>query len=205
MPAVFEVYNQLPTLETAEETFTSREKTMDAVRVLLGTYGHEFGLCLVHAHCLLVEGEIMLSRGNVSEPEPVSGLAEFFPERWLASGEPYEFTTRPTTSPPAALLAAFKDIVGDCGVLGLYHVDQERDGKWIEHTEGRKNILELCTDAHAGPGSTHTVTAWDFGSFDPVTLACNKIEPLLSAEPASNVCGKSQFIAPTLCTVSIVA
>jgi len=171
------LYNTLPTLADAEECFTHREQIFAACRSLLAKYENIFGLCLVHAHCKLSDGEIMLGRGNISQPEKVSELAEYYPERWLSSGTPYEFTTRPTTAPPAALIEAFNQLTAQLGVVGLYHIDkgENKPGKMIEHTEGRKNFLMPYTDADRAHLATQTETAWDLGSCDPVTMACNKI------------------------------
>ena len=119
----------------------------------------------------------MLGTGNISEPRKVSELAEYYPERWLSSGTPYEFTTRPTTAPPAALIEAFNQLTAQIGVVGLYHIEkvESKPGKMIEHTEGRKNILMPYTDADRAHLATQTETAWDLGSYDPVTMACNSI------------------------------
>ena len=114
-----ELYNTLPTLADAEERFTHREQIFVACRSLLAKYENNFGICLVHAHCNLSDGEIMLARGNVSQPEKISKLAEYYPERWLSSGTPYEFTTRLTTAPPVALVEAFNQLTVQLGVLDL--------------------------------------------------------------------------------------
>ncbi|KAG5294124.1 hypothetical protein I7I50_04757 [Histoplasma capsulatum G186AR] len=165
------LYNTLPTLEDAEKRFVEREKLFAAVGQLLAEYGNVFGLCLVHAHCILTDDEIMLARGNVSQPEKATSLVEYYPERWLCSGEAYEFTTRPTTPPPAALLAAFNQLTSHIGVLGLYHIDNEDKGRMVEHTDGRKNILTPLSEASAQLAN-HTETAWNLGKGDPVTMSC---------------------------------
>ncbi|EGC47661.1 hypothetical protein HCEG_06876 [Histoplasma capsulatum var. duboisii H88] len=87
MVTVATLYNTLPTLEDAEKRFVEREKLFAAVGQLLAEYGNVFGLCLVHAHCILTDDEIMLARGNVSQPEKATSLVEYYPERWLCSGE----------------------------------------------------------------------------------------------------------------------
>ncbi len=118
----------------------------------------------------------MLGRGNISQPEKSSGLATFYPERWLSSGQPYEFTTRPTSTPPASLIEAFDRLTSHVGVLGLYHIDKEdKSSKMIEHTEGRRNILMPYTDADRAHEDTQTLTAWDLSCWDPVTMTCNEV------------------------------
>ncbi|MCJ1329842.1 hypothetical protein MMC10_006523 [Thelotrema lepadinum] len=193
-----ELYNTLPTLADAEERFTHREQIFVACRSLLAKYENNFGICLVHAHCNLSDGEIMLARGNVSQPEKISKLAEYYPERWLSSGTPYEFTTRLTTAPPVALVEAFNQLTVQLGVLdlvgelpgmlprmlpgllpssSLYHIDkgENKPGKMIEHTEGRMNFLMPYTDGDRAHLATQTETAWDLGNYDPVTMTSNTI------------------------------
>ncbi|KAI1126950.1 hypothetical protein F5Y10DRAFT_278468 [Nemania abortiva] len=174
--ALATIYNRLPTLEVADERFNEREKMFAQLGGLLEQYGNVFGLCLVHAHCTISDDEVMLRRGNVSQPEKLSGLTKLYAERWMSSGEPYEFTTRLTTAPPEALLEAFNRLTSHVGVLGLYHIDKEDNcSKAIEHTEGRKNILMPYTNADQAHEATQTLTAWDFGCRNPVTMACNKV------------------------------
>ncbi|KAK5629208.1 hypothetical protein RRF57_004923 [Xylaria bambusicola] len=170
------IYNQLPTLDEADKRFTGRDEVFAKATSLLAEYGFTFGLCLIHAHCTLADNEIMLGRGNVSQPEVVKNLAEYYPERWLPSGEPYEFTTRPTTNPPAALVDALRQITSQVGVLGLYHIDKDEEcAKMLERTEGRSNILTPYTEVDVAHDATQVLTAWDLGSCDPVTMACNKV------------------------------
>ncbi|KAG6367251.1 hypothetical protein INS49_001437 [Diaporthe citri] len=89
MTALTVLYNELPTLGDADERFSERENIFLSVRDLLAQYNHVWGLCLVHAHCKLEKDEVMLGRGNVSQPEVASNLGEYYPERWLSSGTPY--------------------------------------------------------------------------------------------------------------------
>lgn len=114
----------------------------------------------------------MLSRGNISQPETFALPGNYYPERWLSSGVPYEFTTRPTVPPPAALFDEFHRLTADIGVLGLYHIGDEVHGKMIEYTEGRKNILVALSDTEKPQAANHTETAWNLGKGDPVTMAC---------------------------------
>jgi hypothetical protein len=53
----------------------------------------------------------MVASGHVSEPQRD---VLCYPECWLASGEPYEFTKELTVAPPAMLLTEFKAIIGNC-------------------------------------------------------------------------------------------
>lgn len=129
MTLVSQIYNTLPNLGDADAAFTDREAKFAAVAQLLARHGcaGQFHLCLVHAHCTLADDEIMLARGNISEPTKPAELTEgaaaaVYPERWmLPSGAPYEFTTTRTEAPPAALLAELAELMRDdkAPVLGL--------------------------------------------------------------------------------------
>lgn len=60
MTAIVASYNTLASLGYADETFTNRQNIFEKVGSLLAAYP-AFGLCLVHAHCKLHDGEIMLA------------------------------------------------------------------------------------------------------------------------------------------------
>lgn len=174
MAEVAQLYNTLPTLGEANEKFVEREATFKLLAALLAEYRNVFGLCLVHAHCKLTEGEIMLAKRNVSQPEKLANAEIYYPERWLSDGKPYEFTVRRTKAPPHALIDKFQHVTKDVGlheVLGLYHIDGGKHSPVIiEWTEGRKNLTRELTeeDKSAEP----VQTAWDFARGDPVTMAC---------------------------------
>ncbi|KAI9725705.1 MAG: hypothetical protein M1834_009751 [Cirrosporium novae-zelandiae] len=172
MATVSILYNTLPCLGDAEKQFVDRENVFAAVGNLLAQYGNAFGLCLIHAHCTLAEDELMLAKEDISQPEKASSLKDYYPERWLPTGEVYEFTTRPTTAPPAELSNEFKRLTSHIGVLGLYHIDDKSESKKIEYTEGRKNILRPFLEANRTQTINHIETAWNLGKGDPVTMAC---------------------------------
>jgi len=173
MTEVYKTYNTLPTLGKADEMFTNREPMFEAVSALLAQWNHEFGLCLVHSHCKLVEGEIMLAKGNASKPETIEDCGDYFPERWLSNGAAYEFTIKPTQEPPKALIDEFNRIVQQTGVLGLYYTGPAADagaGAQIEWTEGRANLTRPLTEADKANNPVQT--GWNFGRGDPLMEAC---------------------------------
>lgn len=135
-------YNGLLDIDTAHKLFTNRDEIFGKLGPVLQQYGNnKFGVCIVHRHCQLEEGERMVAKGNVSQPES-DGPA--YPERWLATGEAYEYSREETTSPSEELLENFRQIVGDINVLGLCYVrDEEVDGVMLERTEGRSNITNI--------------------------------------------------------------
>ncbi|KAI9807719.1 MAG: hypothetical protein M1826_004486 [Phylliscum demangeonii] len=159
MASLRSMYNSLPTLGEAEVRFTDRAGMMTKLAPLLAAYGGMFGLCLIHAHCSLAEGEVMLADGHVSQPVKRSEiLGPCYPDRWLPTGEPYEFTTRTTTEPPAELLLSFARLTGAIGVLGLYYVGPDDPEPVLEWNQDR------CIP--------HTETAWNPTKDNPVAMAC---------------------------------
>jgi hypothetical protein len=165
-----DMYNSLLTVEEASSHFTLRDAIFAKLAPLLSNYDHKFGVCLVHAHCTLHLGEKMVATGNISQPVDVTSSAiSHYPERWLANGEPYEFTKEPTASPPPELFAEFNGIVGDVKVLGLYFIGEGPRELNLEWTEGRKNITKVISlDESKGC----VETAWLPGTASPVQMAC---------------------------------
>jgi len=109
-----ELYNNLPSLHEAQERLTSIPGGPDNVLKALAPilkFHPQFGICLVHAHCTLADGEKMVSSGRISEPAIVEADS-CHPERWMANGVPYEFSSTPTVeggSPPSNLIQNFYD------------------------------------------------------------------------------------------------
>jgi len=143
-----ELYNNLPSLHEARERLISLpggpENVLKALAPIF-KLNPEFGICLVHAHCTLDNGEKMVSSGRVSEPAIVDSEAgeSCYPERWLANGDPYEFSSTPTVeggAPPFDLVQRFyhrlesisENLKSDngsdstkvdlSGLLGIYYV-----------------------------------------------------------------------------------
>ncbi|PPQ81610.1 hypothetical protein CVT26_002977 [Gymnopilus dilepis] len=154
------LYNSLPTINVANVVFANRDKVLRDLAELFKDHS-QFGVCLVHRHCKLEAGERMVAEGNVSQPERVKD-SECYPERWLATGEAYEFSREQTVSPSPELLDKFQHIVGNINVLGIFYIrDKGVDGVALERTEGRRNIVEIV------PRNTprrSLTTAWLFGS-----------------------------------------
>ncbi|KJA21292.1 hypothetical protein HYPSUDRAFT_42140 [Hypholoma sublateritium FD-334 SS-4] len=127
-------YNNLLDVDTATQLFTNRDEIFGKLGPVFQQYGNnKFGVCLVHRHCLLEEGERMVAKGNVSQPE-TNGPT--YPERWLATGEAYEFSHEETSLPSEELLSNFRRIIGDIKVLGLCYVrNEEKDVVVLERTE----------------------------------------------------------------------
>ncbi|EUC56149.1 hypothetical protein RSOL_163380 [Rhizoctonia solani AG-3 Rhs1AP] len=164
------LYNSLPCVEDASDAFKDRDAMFAKLAPLLAAYQLQFGVCLVHAHCAIEEGEAMVAKGNISRP--MRDVPQH-PERWLADGTPYEFSQEPTKTPPAELVRDFQAIVGKDTTLGLFYSNNPPDGKvWLEHTEGRDNIVELV-DKDKMPN--HLETGWIPGVDDPLMMACTII------------------------------
>jgi hypothetical protein len=170
-------YNELLSLGDADERFAGRTDVFARLVPLLAKYEYRFGVCLVHTHCKLDEGEIMLADGNISEPVYATPNDEgVFPDRWLASGEAYEFTKAVTPSPPAALVQDFKVTVGDyADVLGLWYAGDAAPNVFrIEYTEGRKNITKVRGLDHDLSKESSMETGWLPGieGGNPVMMRC---------------------------------
>ncbi|CAE7101776.1 unnamed protein product [Rhizoctonia solani] len=166
------IYKSLPSIQTASDAFNDRDAIFAKLAPLFAAYHFQFGLCLVHAHCYIKEGEAMVANGTISRP--VRGGPQY-PERWLADGTPYEFNQEPTKVPPPELFRDFQAIVGKDLPLGVYYTGGNEGalpaGKvWIEHTEGRNNIAEHLD---AEKAHLHLETAWVPGTDGPVKMVCN--------------------------------
>ncbi|KAK4494765.1 hypothetical protein PRZ48_014121 [Zasmidium cellare] len=149
MDQVWKYYSTLPDVIEADERFCDRTRLFQDIGRLLAEHGNEFGLCLVHRHCTLEEGEIMLSENGVSQPVQASLAADCYAERWLPSGQPFEFSSQSTETPSAALFSQFRALVGDDSSLGLYYAPQSSESeemkRLLEWTEGRKNLTRQMT------------------------------------------------------------
>lgn len=109
-----------------------------------------------------------MATGNVSEPR--KGVRAY-PERWLASGEAYEFNSEPTITPPESLFTAFREIVGSGSVLGVCYLQKEdRIGVpdvTLEHTDGRRNITTRVNKR----GPNDIITCFKFDTEGRATYA----------------------------------
>ena len=158
-------YNILPDVLEANQQFRNQDKLFAAAEAVLAQYPEDFGICLIHGHGILTVGEIMLAQGDVAEPVHVSEIPGFYPERWLTSGEPYEFTTRPTKMPGDALLEAFRVAMGDNTSLGLCSPMREDSDALptprIEWAEGRKIKTRILADGELV--GNQIPTSWTLG------------------------------------------
>ena len=122
--------------------------------------GAQFGICLVHRHFELDDGEKMVSDGNITQPQfqPES----VYPSRWTAEGKPFEFTRDKTKPLPDDLPPNFQAIVNkyDVNVLGLYYVeDPTLIGVGIERLDSstRSHIVDYVESL---PSDDHVETDW---------------------------------------------
>jgi hypothetical protein len=159
MTTVAALYNTLPSIEEADRRFINRGEIFSKLTPIIAPYADKFGVCLVHRHCALEEGEMMVSTGNISQPER---NVQCYPERWLPTGEAFEFSREFSSAPPQELFTEFRNLVRDIGVLGIFVVQEEdRKGELImEHTEGRQNIV---TRGGTRSGSSGITTSWTLG------------------------------------------
>ena len=156
MDSYIEMYNNLPNVCEADERFVERDAIFAKLAPLLSSYNHQFGVCLVHAHCSLEPGEKLIGTGNISQPMDGNAIPHY-PTRWLHTGDPFEFRTEPATPPPSELVSDFQKIVGDIGVLGLYFAGTSAGILELEWTEGRKNITKIVPE-HVPLGELARIT-----------------------------------------------
>lgn len=167
MDAYVDMYNNLPTLGEADDRFVQRDAIFAKLAPLLASYNHQFGVCLIHAHCSLEPGEKLIGNGNISQPGD-GNIILHYPVRWLHTGEPFEFRTETTSFLPAELISDFQKIVGEIGVLGLYFSGTSAGTLELEWTEGRKNVTKVITELVPG----NIETAWLPGTNNPTQMAC---------------------------------
>lgn len=136
---------------------------------------------------------IILSRESSSygSSEPIH------PERWLATGQAYESTTRLTEAPPASLFEEFRAMIrlDAMQYLGLYFADPDQDDatdrEWlVERTDGRKNIVEKVT-IQPVQSATMLEAAWLFSGGtkrpDYCTQYCHQEQPSGSHTSSTHV------------------
>lgn len=140
---VYKVYNELPSIQTAYKKFSgNKDATIASLIPLISKYNNKYGVALVHKHVVLEPGEVILSNAN-DVAEPVIAPAVHHPERWLASGEAYEFSSKNVgDAPPPEFFSEFRKIVGDDTPLGVFVVDKGASGEKTEIIDGRKSILK---------------------------------------------------------------
>jgi hypothetical protein len=68
----YKLYNTLPDLEDAYKLFESSDGLLDHLPHNVYEEQTEFVVTLVHRHASLKPGEIMVTRGHITQPEQVS-------------------------------------------------------------------------------------------------------------------------------------
>ncbi|KAG6888388.1 hypothetical protein C0995_008709 [Termitomyces sp. Mi166 len=132
------LYNSLPSIQEANKMFRTEDRPniFAAVAEVLKRFEPVYALSLIHAHCTIVPGEVMVARGNVCQPEFIDP-SDCYPVCWLSDG----------LAPPQELLEEFRERVGHyASVLGLaYKGPHMKDLETtshldLEHTLDRANI-----------------------------------------------------------------
>lgn len=156
------LYNSLPSLLEANEVLHKIVGNVDAF--MLSTLApifkdhQDFGVCLVHRHHKLNQGERMVSFQRVSKPECTNDLKSF-PEKWLSDGTPYEFKSTHTKKLPQSLQEKFHKALKGHGthdgrnlteVLGIFHEfhfhsDHDRCES-IEEVTAKLNLVSVETN-----------------------------------------------------------
>ncbi|KAF8165649.1 hypothetical protein B0H34DRAFT_794019 [Crassisporium funariophilum] len=149
-PALF--YSSLPNIDDAHRAFVDRDILLKLVPIFANH--KDFGVCLVHRHTVLEEGELMVTRGRVTQPERIT---DAYPHSWVRSGKPFEYNAVWTPDLPQTLLQDFQKIVAEesggvntvdgMSVLGICYAPQfeeaVRGDILVERTEERANIIDI--------------------------------------------------------------
>jgi hypothetical protein len=133
------VYNSLPSIQDADKRFQNREELLAKLTPLVAKYQNHFGACLVHNHTQLEPGEVMVATSD-SVSEPVVSSGTYYPEKWLASGQAYEYSIEPPAhQPPPEFFEEFRKIVGPESPLGVFYVPPNAPEITTETNDGRKS------------------------------------------------------------------
>ncbi|KAF8159369.1 hypothetical protein B0H34DRAFT_703168 [Crassisporium funariophilum] len=171
MPPAVKFYNSLPNVDDAHKAFVHREILLKLVPIF-AKHGN-FGICLVHRHTVLEEGEMMVTRGPFTEPERIED-AYAYPHSWARCGTPFEYSSTSTPDLPQELLQDFQKIVveasgGDntvngMSVLGICYAPEcgtdIRGRILVEQTQGRTNIVEIVRVFEESELKNTIPTAW---------------------------------------------
>jgi hypothetical protein len=162
MASIKALYNGLDSLEEANGKLMKHnlKQLLPTLGPLLKKYDYKYGVCLIHRHCELEDGEVMISTGNITKP---GRATEYYPDRWLATGDPYEFSDEPSEPPPHDLMEEFRNMIPGIDVLGLFFVREiPEDGSiFLESTQGRKNILNIIKTDDPSPELAASIdSAW---------------------------------------------
>jgi hypothetical protein len=163
-------YNDLPLLKPAKERLDPiRDALLSSQKLksLLKEYKHQYGVCLIHRHYEINEGEFVVSDGNETKPQP-EGCGNFYPERWLPDGTPYEFSRQQGKAPPKDLQKRFREVLrgiagGEVnrGPLGLFfvHAIPHPNCVFAEETDVDRKLSTIREVDAGGIGPTIT-TGW---------------------------------------------
>ncbi|KDR68924.1 hypothetical protein GALMADRAFT_145941 [Galerina marginata CBS 339.88] len=143
-------YNKLPSLLEANHLFTDRTTIFQELisQDVLGGNG-ELVVTLVHRHASLERGEIMVTRGKVTEPEQADSARDIFPSAWLANGQPFEYSVGrgPQGLDISSLLRRIESLpnlprFNGIAILGLRYIPGgcKENELCLEITHGRSSI-----------------------------------------------------------------
>ncbi|KAF8875342.1 hypothetical protein CPB84DRAFT_446990 [Gymnopilus junonius] len=148
------LYNALPLIQHSSARFDeqlasarlSRTEFFSELAPLFEEKGYtkQYAVCLVHRHFLLEEGERMVANNKSSAPTRDKS-DNIIPERWLKTGEPFEYRViddvNPLSPPPSVdFFAKFKSVLDRFAidVLGICAIprDELPPGYWLLETQG---------------------------------------------------------------------
>jgi hypothetical protein len=174
----YQIYNSLDFLDTANEKFRPHRGILcDPELISLFKRYRQYGVCLVHRHYDIREGELVVTDDSTTQPLEENGT--YYPERWLPNGTAYEFNTKlGEVKIDETLLREFQEILKryvGLKSLGIFFIYSELE-------TGRVMLEE--TDAVARRSETREV---DLGENIQGSVETNWI-PGSSASPLYCIC-----------------
>lgn len=147
-----EIYNNLPSIEDAYDKYKKSNIDLDYIKSIFYKHGVEnkYGFCLLHKHYEINNNEIVVQEKNddkfISSPKMKSN--NYYPSsfRYNTKGNiiPHEYVDYPTEE--IVEYEFIKELFNHFGsILGLFIINEDDNDKfYIEHTEGKNNILTPC-------------------------------------------------------------
>lgn len=171
-------YNSLYIVEHANDLLKESKVKIEDLANLFLSYGVEniYGICLLHKHYDIFENEIVIQKGLVTSPTTENNINKIPNMIKLYENGEYEILEYTESNEKFIynndFLKNFYDLINEKklnNILGITTINN-KDGYYLEHTEGRSNILTPITEEEIKKNNTNIPTNWFFNS--PVYDAC---------------------------------
>lgn len=188
------VYNSLPSVEESHSLFVDRARHLSALGCMFVRHKvHDrLGICLLHNHYGISDDEVVLQEGLVTSPYKDCKIEECNPTTIKLFGKNdthgLEFSKKTDAVNIAEEfledLYAYLSSNNLDDILGLT-VRDKKGAYYLEHTEGRNNILTEITREEAQKPGSNIQTNWLFdsspedrcasGSVCQITTSCSTL------------------------------